>query len=89
MVSKDMDEAVIGRFSTVVRGVELGNGASLYSLWVHQRTLDWFNAQTAEAQQECRKLMGELGGRAIVDIKLARPLTRLHSHVALGPARPT
>ena len=40
MVSREMDEAVIGRFKTVVRGVELGNGASLYSLWVHQRTLE-------------------------------------------------
>lgn len=89
MVSKEMDEAVIGRFKTVVRGVELHNGASLYSLWVHQRTLDWFSAQNAEAQQECRELLGEIGGRAMVDIKLARPLTRSHSHIALGPARPT
>ena len=87
MVSREMDEAVIGKFSTVVRGVELGNGASLYSLWVHQRTLDCFRAQTAEAQQGCRELLGELGGRAVIEIELARPLTRSHSHIALGPAQ--
>lgn len=84
MVSKEMDEAVIGRFNTVVRGVELGNGASLYILWVHQRTLNWFKALPVDAQQACHDLLSELGGQAMIDIELARALTRDHSHIALG-----
>ena len=86
MISKEVDEAVIGRFNTVVRGVELANGASLYSLWVHQRTLNWLQALSVDAQQQCRNLLDNLGGRALIEIDLARPLTRNHSHIALGPA---
>ncbi len=85
MVSKEMDEAVIGRFETVLRGVELENGASLYNLWVHQRTLNWFRTLSPVAQQQGRDLLRELDGQALVDIELARPLTRAHSHIALGP----
>ena len=85
VASKEMDEAVIGRFSTTVRGVELDSSASLYTLWVHQRTLRWFNQQSQEAQQQCRAYLNALGGQALIDIELARPLTRTHSHIALGP----
>ncbi|MDP6377212.1 MAG: hypothetical protein QF515_00120 [Pseudomonadales bacterium] len=52
-VQDKTDEPVIGKFKTLMRGVEPENGASLYSLRVHQRTLNWFNAQSAEAQQVC------------------------------------
>jgi len=30
----------------------------------------------------------EIGGDAMLDIKLSRPLTRVHSHIALGPMEP-
>ena len=85
MVSKDMDEPVIGSFETVLRGVTIQNSANLYSLWVHQRTLNWFKHQPIEAQKKARDLLLEIGGEAMLDIKLARPLTRVNSHVALGP----
>ncbi len=85
MVSKEMDEPVIDRFETVLRGVPIQNGASLYNLWVHQRALNWFNAQSADVQKTGRDLLVSVGGEAMLDIKLNRPLTRVHSHIALGP----
>ncbi len=85
IVSKDMDEPVIGHFETTMRGVPIKNGVNLYSLWVHQRTLNWFNHQPLETKQAGRDLLEELGGEALLNIKLARPLTRIKSHIALGP----
>lgn len=85
MVSIDMDEPVIGNYETVLRGVPIQNSANLYSLWVHQRTLNWFKRQPVEAQKTGRDLLEELGGEALLDIELARPLTRVNSHIALGP----
>ena len=84
MVSKDMDEPVIGRFETVLRGVPIQNSASLYTLWVHQRTLNWFEAQPPEVKKISRDLLSDLGAEAMLDISLKRPLTRVHSHIALG-----
>ena len=84
MVSKEMDEASLGSFTSTVRGVDMRSGANLYNLWVHQRTLNWFDALPAESQQVCRDFLVELGGEALVDIKLNRPLIRDHSHIALG-----
>ena len=85
MISKDMDEPSIGRFEILLRGVPIKNGANLYSLWVHQRTLNWFNHQPIETKKAGRDLLEELGGEALLDIKLERPLTRVNSHIALGP----
>lgn len=85
LVSREMDEVVVGRFSRVVRDVELEESANLYTLWVHQRTLDWFDTLTVEDQRECREFLGEIGGQALIDIRLDRPLTRVHSHIAIGP----
>ena len=85
MISKDMDEPSIGRFETLLRGVPIKNGANLYSLWVHQRTLNWFNHQPIETKKAGRDLLEELGGEGLLDIKLERPLTRVNSHIALGP----
>ena len=84
MVSKDMDEPVIGRFETVLRGVPIQNSATLYTLWVHQRTLNWFEAQPPEVKKIGRDLLSDLGAEAMLDISLKRPLTRVHSHIALG-----
>jgi len=40
MISKEVDEPSIGRFETELRGATIQNGAIVYSLWFHQRTLD-------------------------------------------------
>ena len=83
-VSEKMDEPVLGRISSNVRGVEVQNGAGLYPLWVWQRGLTWLAAQDETAQRACRAFLAELGGEVLVDIRLARPLARDGSFIALG-----
>lgn len=83
-VSEKADEPAIGRFAASLRGVEVQSGAALYPLWVWQRGLDWLGAQDAPTRQACRAYLAELGGEGLVDIRLARPLARDGSFIALG-----
>ena len=83
-VSEKADEPAVGRFLATLRGREIQEPATLYPLWVLQRGLDWLAAQDDEAKQSCRSFLAELGGEALVDIRLARPLTRNGSFIALG-----
>ena len=87
MVSKEVDEPSIGRFETVLRGVPIQNSASLYNLWVHQRTLHWFDSKGDAEREAIRQFVGAFGGETMLDIKLKRALTRANNHIALGPTK--
>ncbi len=83
-VSEKADEPAIGRFTARLRGVDVENGAALYPLWVWQRGLVWLRSQNDAARVACRSYLAELGGEALIDIRLARPLVRDGSFLALG-----
>jgi len=83
-VSEKADEPAVGRFTSTLRGREIQEAAVLYPLWVLQRGLDWLDGQDAATRQTCRHFLAELGGEALVDIRLARPLTRRGSFIALA-----
>ncbi len=85
MISKEVDEPSIGRFETVLRGVTIQNSASLYSLWVHQRTLEWFDSKEDDERETISAFLREFGAENMLAIKLKRALTRLNNHIALGP----
>lgn len=83
-ISEKADEPAIGRFPSKLRGVEVQAGAALYPLWVWQRGLDWLASQDGTTRDICRSYLAELGGEALIDIRLARPLARSGSFIALG-----
>ena len=83
-ISEKADEPVIGRFTSTLRGVEVVNGAALYPLWVWQRGLDWLSSQDESTRATCRAYLAELGGEALIEICLPRPLRRSGSFLALG-----
>ncbi|MDG2049846.1 MAG: glutathione S-transferase C-terminal domain-containing protein, partial [Myxococcota bacterium] len=78
------DEAVIGTFSSSLRGVELPAAASTYTLWVLQRALDWFATLSPADQEAGRRLLSECGGEALLRPPLRRRLTRVGSMMALA-----
>jgi len=82
-VSEKHDEPAVGQFEASLRGVTMNVGASLYPLWVHQRTLNWFKSLPAEDQKAGRELLASVGGERLVDLELERPLTRANSFIAL------
>ena len=61
MISKEVDEPSIGRFETVLRGVTIQNSASLYSLWVHQRTFEWFDSKEDDERETISEFLSEFG----------------------------
>ncbi|MAN68665.1 MAG: hypothetical protein CMP88_04175 [Gammaproteobacteria bacterium] len=85
MISKEVDEPSIGRFETVLRGVTIQNSASLYSLWVHQRTLEWFGSKEDDERETISEFLSEFGAEKMLAMKLKRALTRVNNHIALGP----
>ena len=85
MISKEVDEPSIGRFETVLRGVTIQNSASLYSLWVHQRTLEWFGSKKDDERETISEFLSEFGAEKMIAMKLKRALTRVNNHIALGP----
>ena len=85
MISKEVDEPSIGRLETVLRGVTIENSASLYSLWVHQRTLEWFGSKEDDERETISEFLSEFGAEKMLAIKLKRALTRVNNHIALGP----
>ena len=85
MISKEVDEPSIGRFETVLRGVTIQNSASLYSLWVHQRTLEWFGSKEDDERETISEFLSEFGAEKMIAMKLRRALTRINNHIALGP----
>ena len=84
MISKEVDEPSIGRFETVLRGVTIQNSASLYSLWVHQRTLEWFDSKEDDERETISAFLRNFGAEKMLAIKLKRTLTRVNNHIALG-----
>ena len=85
MISKEVDEPSIGRFETVLRGVTIQNSASLYSLWVHQRTLEWFGSKEDDERETISEFLSKFGAEKMLAMKLKRALTRVNNHIALGP----
>ena len=85
MISKEVDEPSIGRFETMLRGVAIQNSASLYSLWVHQRTLEWFGSKEDDERETISEFLSEFGAQKMLAMKLKRALTRVNNHIALGP----
>ena len=81
--SKGFDEAVVGHFEDTLRGVSLPMGAGTHPLWVLQRGLDWFRAQSDPDQKAGRELMEQCGGLALLNVELRRRLTRVGSRMAL------
>ena len=84
MISKEVDEPSIGRFETMLRGVAIQNSASLYSLWVHQRTLEWFYSKEDDERETISEFLSEFGAQKMLAMKLKRALTRVNNHIALG-----
>ena len=78
-------EPSIGRFETMLRGVAIQNSASLYSLWVHQRTLEWFYSKEDDERETISEFLSEFGAQKMLAMKLKRALTRVNNHIALGP----
>jgi len=77
------DEAVVGHFEDTLRGVPLRGAAGTYALWVLQRGLDWFRAQSAAHRKSGREVMERCGGLGLLEIELSRRLTRVGSRMAL------
>jgi len=77
------DEAVVGRFEHTLRGVSVPMAAGTYPLWVLQRGLDWFRAQSDPDQKAGRELLQTCGGEALLEIEFSRRLTRVGSRMAL------
>ena len=83
-VSPDgFDEAAVGHFDGTLRGVPLRMAAGTYPLWVLQRGLDWFRAQSEGDREAGRELMDGCGGLAVLEIEFRRRLTRVGSRMAL------
>ena len=77
------DEPVVGKLDHRLRGVDLPMGAGVYTLWVLQRALDWYASLGRGDRADARSLLADCGGEALVDIQLARRLTRVGSGMAL------
>jgi glutathione S-transferase len=77
------DEAVVGHFEGRLRGIPVPMGVATYPLWVLQRGLEWFARQNDADKKVGRELMEQCGGSSLLDIRLARRLTRVGSRMAL------
>ena len=82
--SKGFDEPIVGSFESMLRGVPVPQGAGVYPLWVLQRGLEWFASLEDAPRAACRELFARSGGGELLEIHLARPLTRAGSRMALG-----
>jgi glutathione S-transferase len=80
--SEGVDEPSVGHFEHSLRGVPIPVGASVYSLWVLQRGLDWYASQSEAGRRAGRELLEKVGGGALLDIQLSRRLTRVGSRMA-------
>ena len=81
---KDMDEPAVGRFETEIRGVPRTAYASVYPLWVWQRTLRWLDGLGASERAAAEALAKEVGALPVIELELARPLTRVRSRMAVA-----
>ena len=77
------DEPVVGRFESSLRGVPLPSGGAVYPLWVLQRGLDWYAAQSEPDRKAGRELLASCGGAELLDLRFPRRLTRVGSRMAL------
>lgn len=82
--SEGIDEPSVGRFEHGLRGVPVPSGASVYPLWVLQRALDWYLQQSETDQSLGRELLAQCDGTDLIDVRLARRLTRIRSRMALA-----
>ena len=59
-------------------------GAPGHSLWLLQRTLDWFEALSPEDRAACLGLVRDCGAETLMATHLARPLTRVGNRLAVA-----
>lgn len=78
------DQPTLGEMTVEYYGLAITQQALGHSLWLHQRTLDYFDALTGEARLSCEALIAELGCGALMNVRLPRRLTRHRNRLALG-----
>lgn len=80
----DQDQPSLGDITVPLRGHQMTMGAPGHSLWLLQRTLDWFETLSSEDRVTCQGLVRDCGAETLMATHLARPLTRVGNRLAVA-----
>lgn len=80
----DQDQPSLGSISVPLRGHDMTMGAPAHSLWLLQRTLDWFATLSPADRAACHGLIQDCGAETLLATRLPRPLTRVGNRLAVA-----
>lgn len=78
------DQPSLGMIALSLRGQPMTAAAPLHSLWLLQRTLDWFKTLRGAERAAAEDFARSVGAEALLSIAIARPLTRVRNRLAVG-----
>ncbi len=81
---KGEDQPTFGRVEYPLENATVRQMSSGHTLWMMQRALDAHTAVDDAAKDRTRVLFAEAGGASLLDLKLARRLTRIDNKLAVA-----
>lgn len=80
----DKDQPSLGRIDVPLRGHRMQPASQIHSLWLLQRTLNWYRGLDPAARAACAAFAAECGAEELLSIALERPLMRAGNRIAVG-----
>lgn len=81
---KGEDQPTFGAIEYSLENATVQQYSSAHTLWAIQHALDAYAAASAPEKAQARTLFAEAGGESLLDLKLARRLTRIDNKLAIA-----
>lgn len=78
------DQPSLGRITVPLRDKTMTMASPLHSLWLLQRTLDWYAGLSREDRETVASYAHEIGADRLLAIDMPRPLTRIRNRLAVA-----
>jgi glutathione S-transferase len=78
------DQPSLGKITVPLRGQSMTMASPLHSLWLLQRTLNWYRSLGGQERAVAAEFASCCGADSLMSIEIARPLIRVHNKLAVG-----
>jgi hypothetical protein len=78
------DQPTLGKITVPLRGQTMTMASPLHSLWLLQRTLDWYRGLELQDRIAVADFAATCGADNLLALDIARPLIRVNNRLAVG-----
>ncbi len=82
--AEDRDQPSLGKITVPLRDKSITMASQLHSLWLLQRTLNWYHGLADAERKKAEAFADACGATSLLSTNIARPLMRVRNRLAVG-----